>query len=181
MRAEQEFQFEKDQMLRSAGVSAIFSEVKMLFEGICAQADEVDDTARLGLRKNVTFHERTPQQICALTSDSVALAVSYYQPSGNSLHEALLAVRQFDQSLLASFVVRQPRPLREVQYIPSVSRGLQYGWALKKRPNDFISTAELANQCVMQLLDLIERDRDGKIRRPENRQRSGSSDKFRWQ
>jgi hypothetical protein len=53
----------------------------------------------------------------------------------------------------------------ETKYDPDLSRALEYGWKSQRGLKNFLSSKELASQCIIQFLDLADRDRDGKVRR----------------
>jgi hypothetical protein len=53
----------------------------------------------------------------------------------------------------------------ESKYDPDLSRAFEYGWKPQRGQRTFLSSKELARQCVIQFLDLVHRDRDGKVSR----------------
>ena len=53
----------------------------------------------------------------------------------------------------------------ETKCDPDLSRALEYGWKSLRGLMTFLSSKELASQCIIQFLDLVDRDRDGKVRK----------------
>jgi hypothetical protein len=167
-RAEEDYRQAKSYMSSSDGITKIFSKVRELFEEICKQSDEVNAGGNAHIEYTVHLQEGTIEQICTLAGPRVGMLVIWYQPYGNMLQDALLGIREFDENMIippGSFRLRQPEIVSETKYDPDLSRALEYGWKSQRGPRDFVSSKELASNCIIQFLDLIDRDRDGKVRR----------------
>jgi hypothetical protein len=59
----------------------------------------------------------------------------------------------------------RPEAIGESKYDADISRAFEYGWTPRQGQKNFLSSKDLATECVVQFLDLINRDRDGKVRR----------------
>lgn len=167
LEAEEEFRRDRSYMLSLT--AQIFKEVEGLFADICRECDEVDSRGHFQIQRRVNLQHGTVQQICTICQDQVSMTVTWYQPYGNSLDSAVLAVQEFDVPLILPpqyiHIGPPPEVLKKIEYLPDVSRTRQYGWLSKSRTAAFISTKDLARQLVIEFLDLIERDRTGKLTR----------------
>jgi excisionase family DNA binding protein len=61
--------------------------------------------------------------------------------------------------------LRQPECIKILSNEPDLSPAFEYGWRASHATKEFISTKELADKCLLQFMDLIQRDRAGKVRR----------------
>jgi hypothetical protein len=98
------------------------------------------------------------------------MSVIWHQPYAGSLHEAALITREFDRLIILPpnhYFLSHPNVLKEKQYLPDVTITREYGWRLNRGGQSVISSIDFAAQYVMDFLDLLERDRAGKIRRNE--------------
>ena len=92
----------------------------------------------------------------------------WFQRYSNTLENAFLIVREFGENMILApgFVhLERPKAISESKYDADISRAFEYGWTPKQGQKKFLRSKELASQCVIQFLDLINRDRDGKVRR----------------
>jgi len=64
--------------------------------------------------------------------------------------------------LSRSRLLRNPQRIRQNKYEPELSTARQYGWR-KEQSTEFISSAALAHTCVVQFIDLIDRDAKGEL------------------
>jgi hypothetical protein len=167
-RAEEDYRRAKSYMSTSDGMTKIFSKVKELFEEISRQCEEVNAGGHAHIDHKVDLQEGTIQQICTLGGPRVGMLVIWYQPYGNLLQNALLGVREFNENMIippGHIRLQDPEMVSEAKYDPDLSRALEYGWKPQRGPGNFVSSKELASQCVIQFLDLLNRDQDGKVRR----------------
>lgn len=165
-----EEQFRQDRAYLLSSEKAIFQEVEALFAVVVKECDEVNAEGHFAIENRVHVRYRDVDQSCTIGQDHVSMTVIWHQPYAGSLQHALLVIREFDQQLILPpnhIHFRRPEILKEMRYLPEISRARQYGWRLERGSEAFIAGKDLANQVVMQLLDLIERDRTGKIRRIE--------------
>lgn len=167
-RAEGDYRRAKSYMSSSDGMTKIFSKVRELFEEICKQCDAVNAGGDAHIEYKLDLQEGTVQQICTLAGPRVGMLVIWYQPYGNMLQDAVLAIREFNENMIippGNIHLQQPEMVSETKYDPDLSRALENGWKSQRGLMTFLSSKELASQCVIQFLDLVDRDRDGKVRR----------------
>jgi hypothetical protein len=167
-RAEEDYRRAKSSMNTTEGMAQICSKVKELFHEICHQCDLVNEGARDRIRCQINLKEQEREQSCTLGGPGVGMRIYWYKPYSNLLNEAFLGIREFDQNLFVptGFMrMRNPEVLSDIRYDPDVSRAREYGWKPQRGHKGFISSKDLASQCVIQLLELMNRDADGKVHR----------------
>jgi hypothetical protein len=167
-RAEEKYRNAKSSMSSPDGLEKIVAKVMELFEEIRMQCDEVNAAghAQIDYEKNVREHSM--EQVFTISADRVGLVVVWFQRYSNSLDGSFLVIREFSERMILQpgymhFV--PPQAISEAMYEPDISRAFEYGWTAKNRPKNFLSSKDLAARCVIQFLDLINRDRDGKVQR----------------
>jgi hypothetical protein len=149
-------------------MARIFSKVEELFEEIRMQYDEVNAGGNAQIEYQIKLQEYDIEQIFTLSGSRVGLLVIWFQPVRNLLDGSILGVREFNEKMiipLGNIRRQHPEIVNETKYAPEISRALEYGWKPQRGRKDFLSSKELASQCVIQFLDLVDRDRDGKVRR----------------
>jgi hypothetical protein len=167
-RAEEEYRQAKSYIASLDGIAQIFSKVRELFEEIRRQCDEVNQAGNDSIEYRVSLKERQIEQNCTLGGPRVGMAVFWYQPYGNLLDKAILGVREFNENIIippGHIRITDPEVIHETMYGPDISRAREYGWSPQRGGKGFISSKELASQCVIQILDLMDRDAAGKIGR----------------
>jgi hypothetical protein len=83
---------------------------------------------------------------------------------------AALIVRELNENAIVppGYVrFQQPDVLREEKYDPDISRAREFVWKAQKSKGEMITSKDLASKLVLQFLDLVERDRAGKVKRKE--------------
>jgi hypothetical protein len=168
VKAEEKYRLDKASLLSSE--TAIFEEVEALFNEIVKQCQQVNAGGSFQIKHQIEIQHRAVDQVCTISEDQVGMTVTWHQPYANSLHRVALVIREFAQQLIfpPNYMHFYPHQmLKETNYIPDVCRAREYGWQLQRGRESFISSKDLASQVVIQFLDLIERDRTGKIRRHE--------------
>lgn len=168
LRAEEDFRRDKSYLLSQE--TAIFEEVEALFAEIANQCDEVNRGGNFEIQHRVTIRHREVEQLCTIGQDQVSMCLTWYQPYAGSLHKATLISREFDGLTilpLGHYFFTRPNVLKEEQYLPDVTIAREYGWRLNREGQPVISSKDFAARFVMDFLDLLERDRAGKIRRYE--------------
>jgi hypothetical protein len=166
LKIEQEYRSDRAYMLSST--EPILKEVKSLFEEIYQHCNQIDSEGHLQIKRTVFVKQREVDQFCTVGAEQVSMTVIWHQPYGGSFEHAALIIRELDQQIIAPPNYRFFHPtktLRETKYLPDVSRSREYVWQSGQAKESFISTKDLANLFILQFLDLIERDRAGKIRR----------------
>ena len=97
------------------------------------------------------------------------MAIIWLQRYSNTLDDsAALIVREFNENLIVPpgyMRIQQPAMIKETKYDPELSRAREYGWKRKAGKEAFVSSKDLASHLVLQFLEMIERDRAGKIKR----------------
>ena len=173
LESENAYRRAKSAMNSSQGLDLILGEVKLIFEEIERQCIEVSAAGLTNIRCEWKYEYGSQHSFCQISNDRVGTIVSWHQRYTGSLDEAGLFVREFNGRLLMNselgrlILQREPTRLRETKYEPDFSRSGHYGWKKKGDASIFTSSAVLAEQCVIDFLDLAERAANGKIRQPE--------------
>lgn len=99
------------------------------------------------------------------------MAVVWFQRYSNMLSDgAGLIVRELNENAIVPpghMRLQQPDVLKEEKYDPDISRAREYVWKSQKSKGEMITSKDLASKLVLQFLDLVERDRTGKVKRKE--------------
>jgi hypothetical protein len=122
------------------------------------------------IEHRVHIQHRDAEQFCTIGQDQVSMSLIWHQPYAGSLHNAALITREFDRLIIlppGHYFLSHPNVLKEKQYLPDVTIAREYGWRLNRGGESVISSKDFAAKYVMDFLDLLERDRAGKIRRHE--------------
>lgn len=173
LKAEDDYRWDKSAMNSQEGISKIASKVLELFQEIEKQCCEINGLGHLQIRYEATFQERNASQSCILTDDQVSMIVLWHQPWSNTLDKSGLLVREFNDRWLFNsergrlMQMRQPEQIGETKYEPELSRSREYGWKKVSRSTEFITSLALAESCLIQFMDLVERNNGGKVRRPQ--------------
>jgi hypothetical protein len=82
--------------------------------------------------------------------------------------EADLVVREFDKKCPMGgenlvYLNGQPQMLREIRFLPDMTRAREYGWSEEGQPSKFLSSAALADRIVGLFIDLAARDDRGEF------------------
>jgi hypothetical protein len=167
-RTEEVYRRAKASMSTEEGLARIFSKVEELFDEIQAQCDEVNAGGNAHIEYRIKLQEYDMEQIFTLSGPRVGLLVIWFQPIRNLLDGSFLGVREFNEKMIippGNIRLHQPEIVNETKYDPDLTRAFEYGWKPQRGQKDLLSSKELAKQCVIQFLDLVNRDRDGKVRR----------------
>jgi hypothetical protein len=168
LRLEEEFRHDKNKLSSSDGIAKIQDNVKELFEEIRKQSEEVNSAGHFNIQCSIRLEPGNQQQICTLGEYRVGMSIIWLQRYGNTLDDSALIVREFNQNLIippGHIHIQQPQMIWEAKYAPDLSRARENGWQMKQEREAFTSTKDLASKCVIQFLDLVERDRTGKVKR----------------
>jgi hypothetical protein len=99
----------------------------------------------------------------------LGMSISWFQRYCNMLGDnAALIVREFNENAIippGHMRLQQPDVLKEEKYDPDISRTREYVWRPIKGNGELLTSKDLATKLVLQFLDLVERDRAGKIKR----------------
>lgn len=173
LQAEDAYRSAKSRVSSDEGLSAIFANIKQLFSEIARQCSELPSGGRLSIETEIDLRERSAQQAIVIRNQDVGMIVAWQQPYTNSLQSSGLYIREYNSPLLFTselsrrMYLRQPEQIKETKYDPELSRSRELGWSATRDQVAFISTQALAEKCVIEFLDLIERFNAGKIKRPE--------------
>lgn len=127
-------------------------------EALCAQV-----TAEGTI--NIEFYPEGAS--CHIRTGRVSLTVSLQWANVDSE----LVVREFDRRLAVPargeqrvYIGGQPRETRVTRFLPDLDRALRFGWTEQAHSSTFITSEALANQVVIQVIDLAERADRGEFR-----------------
>jgi hypothetical protein len=168
LQAEEEFRQEKAYLLSSE--TTVYKEVEVLFAEVEKQCEQVNAGGHFEIEHRVHIQHRDAEQFCTIGQDQVSMSLIWHQPYAGSLHNAALITREFDRLIIlppGHYFLSHPNVLKEKQYLPDVTIAREYGWRLNRGGESVISSKDFAAKYVMDFLDLLERDRAGKIRRHE--------------
>jgi hypothetical protein len=152
LRDKQALRFNNRREIVGREVSKLFSQIKAL----CAQ---ITDEGTIGIEfysSGANCHARTSR---------VSLTVNLEWANV----DCELVVREFDGRLavpdrneLAIYAGRR-REVRATRFLPDLNRAREFGWIEKGQSSPFITCDALANQVVIQLIDLTERADRGEL------------------
>lgn len=118
--------------------------------------------------------------LCAEISERGGMSIELYSDGARSVHlrnrrislvvmlewsnfECELIVREFDRKLAVPasgeqpiYASGQPKEVRVTRFLPELNRAREYGWIEQGQSPPFITCESLANQIVIQFVDLVE-------------------------
>jgi len=171
--ADEEFRRQKAEMSSACGMTAIFEKVRELFNEIRSQCEQVNALGHLAIRSGFQIEQRSAIQTISLTDDRVGIIVTWEQSYSNTLEKSGLLVTEFAGGLILPdeygkrMYFRDPQKLKATRYKPNLSPALEYGWS-PERTNEFASSTSLAELILIQLMELVDRNNRGEIRRSNN-------------
>jgi hypothetical protein len=145
------------------GARNVADNVRTLFTAIEDKCKEVNSTFKLDIEAGWEIREREVYQSCVLRKWPFGLDITWEQHRIDSLEGAKLGVREFQGRVFvpgesrAGVHIEQPKKLREVFYVPTLSRDHELGWVKSMARKDepaFLSSEDLADACVAQFLNL---------------------------
>ena len=162
--AEQEYQWARDGIRSHEGIRSVLNEVTTLLQEIHRYCAEISAQGHLEIECEVNG-----KQACILRHDRVGMIVIWQQMYGNSLDNSGLSVDEYNGRLCFNsdqgvHIHIPQKPIKSTRYEPDLSRSREYGWRLAGKSTDIIPSQALAEKCLLQFMDLIERARDGKFR-----------------
>lgn len=169
LQVEEEYQRDRRQVSSHEGVRKIYENVELLFAEIVTQLDDVNANGHLNIEHQIKLRFGNMDQSCLLGMNRLGMAVVWFQRYSNMLDDdAALIVREFNENAIippGHMRLQEPEVLKEEKYDPDISRAREYVWRLKKGKGELVTSRDLATKLVLQFLDLVERDRAGKIKR----------------
>jgi len=155
---------EKKRMTSGPGLQAVQAKVSEVFAEIERHCAELQASGKIPIRVGSGGGR------CVLTNNSVSLIVSWHPPYVNAL--STMNVSEYNAHMPLPnephplFVEEKPTQLTEKKFLAELSRAREYGWAEESNPSRFLSSSKLAEQCVIQFINLAERDQRGEIEHP---------------
>lgn len=169
LKVEEEYQRDRRQISSQEGLRKVYENVELLFAEIAKQVEQVNANGHLDIDHRTTLHFGNMEQSVLLGMHRLGMAIVWFQRYSNILDEnAYLIVREFNENMIippGHMRLREPDVLKETKYDPDISRTREYVWAPRKAKGDLITSKDLAALLVLEFLDLVERDRAGKIHR----------------
>ena len=106
-----------------------------------------------------------------IRNNLVSLAVGWYQSYSNTIDGCGLKVAEFNAQIplpnMREMSFSEPTKLSETTFLPELSRAREYGWVQQNsKTGEFLSSAALADKCVIQFLNLAERADRGEVAPP---------------
>lgn len=168
--AQERFRRDELKLNSQEGWKNIFNSTGLLFQEIERHCKEVNSSqGSLQIKCGFTLNEQSQLQECIMTDGQVAIAVCWLQKYVNTLDGSALSVREFRQNLMLPSEVRgrmyitPPQSIGEIKYSPALSLAREVGWKQNGK-TEFISSPRLAEQCVIQFIDLARRGTRGELR-----------------
>jgi hypothetical protein len=169
LQVEEEYQRDRRQISSDEGMRKIYENVELLFAEIVTQLEDVNANGHLNIEHQIKLRFGDMDQSCLLGMNRLAMAVVSFQRYSSMLDDhAALIVREFNENAIippGHVRLQEPEMLKEEKYDPDISRVREYVWRLKKGKGELVTSRDLATKLVLQFLDLLERDRAGKIKR----------------
>jgi hypothetical protein len=167
--AQEKFRRDELNLNSPEGWKSIFNSAGLLFQQIERHCTEVNSRqGSLQIRCGFSLNEQSSLQECIITNEHVAISVCWLQRYVNTLEGSSLTVREFPQRLMLPSETRgrmyidPPRSIAEFTYSPALSLARELGWK-RSGTTEFISSPRLAEQCVIQFMDLARRGTHGKL------------------
>ena len=171
LRVEAEYQSDRRQISSHDGMQKIQQNVELLFAELVAQLDDVNSAGHLSINHQTKIRFGEMEQYCLLGMQRLGMVVVWFQRYSNMLSDgAALIVRELNENAIVPpghVRFQQPDVLREEKYDPDISRAREFVWKAQKSKGEMFTSKDLASKLVLQFLDLVERDRAGKVKRKE--------------
>lgn len=166
--ADQQYEMERRNLSSFEGIHAIRQEAAKVLQQIKSQVDRIEATRGLSIAAGL-FNEGPLTTGCNITDGRVSFNVRWAQKWTNSLEDADFGVDEYDFKLRLSSSEPHPQlfpflsPIGHIRFIPDLSRTREHVW--KKDDGAVLNSTELAEEVVIQFLDFMQRDSEGKIHR----------------
>ena len=169
LQVEEEYQDDRRQISSQEGMRKIYENVELLCTEIVKQLEDVNASSHLNIEHQTRLHFGDMEQYCLLGMHRLGMSISWFQRYCNMLGDnAALIVREFNENAIippGHMRLQQPDVLKEEKYDPDISRTREYVWRPIKGNGELLTSKDLATKLVLQFLDLVDRDRAGKIKR----------------
>jgi hypothetical protein len=168
LQIEDEYQRARRQISSQDGMLTIQKNVELLFTELENQLRDVNAGGHLHIEHQSNIRYGNSEQYCLLGMQRLGLTITWSQRYSNVLDEAALVVRELNENAIVPpghMRLQQPDVLNEEKYVPDISRVREYIWRSAKGKEEMITSKDLATKLIFQFLDLVERDRTGKVKR----------------
>jgi hypothetical protein len=169
LEVEEKYQRDRRQISSDEGMRKIYENVQLLFDELAKQIEATNAIGHLNIEHQTKLRFGEIDQSCLLGTEALGMAVVWFQRYRNALdNDAALFVREFSENLIIPpgyMRIQPPNMLKEDKYDPDISRTREYVWKPRKGKGELISSRDLAEKLILQFLDLVERDRAGKVAR----------------
>ncbi len=168
LQIEENYQRDRRQINSAEGIRKVFENVGSLFAEITAQLEDVNENGNLSIEHQIQLRFGTVEQSCLLGMSRVGMGIYWVQHSNLLDEAAALVIREFNENAIVPkghMRLNQLEVLKDERYNPDVSRTREYVWTPRRNDGGMISSKDLATEVVLQFLELVERDRAGKIKR----------------
>lgn len=167
LKADELYRHDQSNLRSLQGIEIIHRKVIGLFAEIEKQCAEVNMQGHIEIE-----YETTGDQACILRHESVGMIIRWHQRYSNSLDDSGLTIDEYNGRLIFNrelgrvMQLRRPDCIRNTIYEPELSRSRELGWKESGSSTTFLSTRTLAEKCVLQLMDLIERAANRDLENP---------------
>jgi hypothetical protein len=168
LRVEEEYQLDRRQISSQEGMQRIQQNVELLFAEIAMQLEDVNASGHLAIDHQIKVRFGDVEQYCFLGMQRLGISVVWCQHYSNMLDDAGLFVRELNENAIVPqghIRLQRPEVIKEERYVPEISRVREYVWKSEKGKGEMVTSKDLATKLVLQFLDLVERDRAGKVMR----------------
>ena len=169
LEVEKKYQRDRRQISSDEGIRKIYENVELLFDEIVKQLEAINANGHLNIEHQTKLCFGDMDQSFLLGTQRLGMAIVWFQRYINMLDDnTALFVREFNESPIVPpgyIRFQQPQILREDKYDPDISRTREYVWRPQRDKGGLISSQDLAEKLVLQFLDLVERDRAGRVAR----------------
>lgn len=171
LKAEDTYRLDKSMLNTVEGWNSIKENARLLCVSIGQICDRIKSDQRLQIDYEIT-EEFNASPSVAVTDGLVGMAVCWYQPYSNTLDKSRLEIREYPFPLFlkknaqsrGNFVYfGQRHPIRERHFEAELSRARELGWKGTDAHPEFIATTALAEQCIIEFLDLVEKRKTGNL------------------
>jgi hypothetical protein len=165
--AEELFRRDKSQMSSHEGMKTILGKVEELLTEIERQCEQVNAGG------NVLIECEKSSHACIMRHSRVGMIVRWQQQYTNTLEYSGLSVDEYNGRLLFNSELgrlmqfRRPDQIKSNKFEPDLSPSREYGWKPAEKSTPFLTSRTLAEKCILQFMDLIDRAASGKLRNPD--------------
>jgi hypothetical protein len=168
LRSEEEYQRDRRQISSQEGMRRIQQNLESLFDEIAIQLKDINASGHLNIDHQLNGHFGAVQQCCLLGMQRLGMSIVWFQRYSNMLDNAGLIVSELNENAIVPpghMRLQNPEVLSEEKYDPDISRVREYVWKSREGRGEMVTSKNLATKLLFQFLDLVERDRAGKVLR----------------